>query len=94
LLADLPTVAEAGVPGYEVVSWFGMLAPVATPRPIVEKLRAEIVKNLQMPDVRERCAAVGLEIVGSTPAELSAFVRQDMAKWAKVFKDANIPRIE
>jgi len=47
-----------------------------------------------MPDVRERCAAVGLEIVGSTPAELSAFVKQDMAKWTKVFKDANIPRIE
>ncbi len=94
LLPELPTIAEAGVPGYEVISWFGMLAPAATPRAIVDKLHAEIVKSLQMPDVKERCAGVGLEIVGSTPAELSAFVRQDMAKWAKVFKDANIPRIE
>jgi tripartite-type tricarboxylate transporter receptor subunit TctC len=93
-LPELPTIAEAGVPGYEVISWFGLLAPAATPRAIVTKLHAEIVKSLQMPDVRERCAGVGLEIVGSTPTELSAFVRQDMAKWAKVFKDANIPRIE
>ena len=94
LLPELPTIAEAGVPGYEVISWFGMLAPAATPRAILAKLHAGIVKSLQMPDVRERCAAVGLELVGSTPAELSAFVRDDMAKWAKVFKDANIPRIE
>ena len=94
LLPDLPTIDEAGVPGYEVISWFGMLAPAATPRAIVDKLHAGIVKSLQMPDVRERCAAVGLELVGSTPAELSAFVRTDMAKWAKVFKDAHIPRIE
>jgi tripartite-type tricarboxylate transporter receptor subunit TctC len=94
LMPELPTIAEAGVPGYEVVSWFGMLAPAATPRPILAKLHAEIVKSLQMPDVRERCAAVGLEIVGSTPAELTAFVKEDLAKWAKVFRDANIPRID
>jgi tripartite-type tricarboxylate transporter receptor subunit TctC len=94
LLPELPTIADAGVPGYEVISWFGMLAPAATPRPIVDRLHAQIVRSLQMPDVKERCAAVGLELVGSTPAELNAFVRQDMAKWAKVFRDAHIPRIE
>lgn len=94
LLPEVPTIAEAGVPGYEVISWFGMLAPARTPEPIVSKLNAEFVKILQMPDVKERTSTVGLEIIGSTPEQMRAFIKEDIPKWAKVFKEANIPRVE
>lgn len=93
LLPEAPTIAEAGVPGYEVISWFGFLAPARTPDPIVRKLNTEVVKSLQMPDVKERCATVGLEIVGSTPEQMRTFVKQDITKWAKVIRDAKIPRM-
>ena len=93
-LPELPTIAEAGLPGYEVISWFGMLAPARTPSPIVSKLSGEIVKTLQLADVRERCTNVGLEIIGSTPEQMAAFVKEDIAKWAKVFEDAKIPGVD
>jgi len=87
---DLPTVAEAGVPGYEVTVWFGLVAPAGTPREIVAKLNAEVLRILAMPDVRERFLAQGVEPLGSTPGEFAAHIRAQMDKWAKVVRDAGV----
>jgi tripartite-type tricarboxylate transporter receptor subunit TctC len=87
---DLPTVAEAGVPGYEVTVWFGLVAPAGTPREIVTKLNAEVLKILAMPDVRERFLALGVEPLGSTSDEFAHYIRAQMDKWAKVVKDAGV----
>jgi tripartite-type tricarboxylate transporter receptor subunit TctC len=90
LAPDIPTVAEAGVPGYEVTVWFGLVAPAGTPREIVQKLNAEVVKILAMPDVRERFLAQGVEPVGSTPEQFGEHIRGQMAKWSKVVQDAGV----
>jgi tripartite-type tricarboxylate transporter receptor subunit TctC len=87
---DIPTIAEAGVPGYEAVQWFGLLAPAATPREIVSRLHGETVRALQAVDVRSRLSADGADPVGSTPEEFAAFIRSETAKWAKVVKQAGI----
>jgi len=89
-LPDVPTLAEAGVPGYESVQWYGVLAPAGTPRDIVARLHTEIAKSLRSGDVRERLAADGAEPVGSTPQEFAAFIRAEIDKWAKVAKAAGI----
>ncbi len=86
----LPTVAELGFPGYEVVGWFGWLAPAKTPRDIVARLNAEIVKALNMPDVRERLLSQSSEPVGNSPREFGAFVKSESEKWAGVIKRGNI----
>jgi tripartite-type tricarboxylate transporter receptor subunit TctC len=90
LAPDVPTVSEAGVPGYEVTVWFGLVAPAGTPREIVQKLNAEVTKILAMPDVRERFLAQGVEPVGSTPEQFGDHIRSQMAKWAKVVHDAGV----
>ena len=90
LAPDVPTVAEAGVPGYEVNVWFGLVAPAGTPREVVLKLNAEALKILAMPDVRERFLAQGVEPVGSTPEQFGEHIRSQMAKWAKVVRDAGV----
>jgi len=90
LVAELPTVAEAGVPGYEVTVWFGLVAPAGTPRDIIMKLNAEALKILAMPDVRERFLAQGVDPVGSTPEQFGEHIRSQMAKWAKVVQDAGV----
>ncbi len=90
LVADIPTVAEAGVPGYEVIVWFGLVAPAGTPREVVQKLNAEVLRILAMPDVRERFLAQGVEPVGSTPEQFGDHIRVQMAKWAKVVADAGV----
>jgi len=90
LTPDVPTVAEAGVPGYELSVWFGMVAPAGTPKEIVQKLNAEVIKILAMPDVRERFLAQGVEPQGSTPEQFAEHIRSEMAKWAKVVKDAGV----
>ena len=87
---DLPTVAEAGFPGYEVVGWFGWLAPAKTPRPIVARLNAEIVKALKAPDVRERLLSQSTEPVGNSQQQFSAFLKSERDKWAGVIKRAGI----
>jgi len=87
---DIPTIAEAGVPGYEVVQWFGVLAPVNTPRDIIAKLHAGIVRAVQDPAIRERFISDGAETVGSTPEAFAAVIRADLSKWSKVIKDAGI----
>ena len=87
---DLPTVSEAGVPGYEVDVWFGFAAPAGTPQPIIDKLNSEIVQILRMPDVKEKFAAQGVDVVGSTPQQFAAHLKDQSAKWAKVVRDAGV----
>ena len=89
-LPEIPTVAEAGYPGFEAVSWFGLFLPAGAPAAIVNKLHQETMKVLAQADMRARFTQLGLDIVGSTPAELAATVKTDVAKWAKVIKDAGI----
>jgi tripartite-type tricarboxylate transporter receptor subunit TctC len=86
----LPTIAEAGLPGYESVQWYGLLAPGATPREIIARLQEAATRATQDAAIRKRFLDDGVEPVGSTPEEFAALIRSDMAKWAKVVKDANI----
>jgi len=87
---DIPTMTEAGLPGYEVTSWQGIFAPAGTPPAIVARLNTEIVKILNMPDVRERMETLGVEPVANTPEEFAAFQKGEIAKWAKVVKEGNV----
>ena len=87
---NLPTIAEAGVPGYAVDVWYAMLAPAGTPRPVLEKLNAAVTKILHSADVTTKFAALGLEPVGQDLAATDAYVKSEIAKWAKVVKAANI----
>ena len=86
LLPDMPTLAETGVPGFEVRSWHGAFAPAGTPRDIVNRLNAEMVKALAQPDVRERFTSQGVELVGNKPEEFAAFIQSEHAKWGKVVR--------
>jgi tripartite-type tricarboxylate transporter receptor subunit TctC len=83
---DLPTVAEAGVPGFSAVGWTALLAPAGTPKAIVDKLNAEVVRVLPLPEVKEKLAGDGSEFGRNTPAELGAFIKAEIAKWGKVIK--------
>lgn len=87
---DLPTVAEAGVPGFEIDVWHGLLAPAGTPREIVQRLHAETVKALSRDDVKQRMRAGGFDIIGDPPEKFGAFLKVEVAKWAKVVREANI----
>jgi tripartite-type tricarboxylate transporter receptor subunit TctC len=87
---EVPTIAEAGVPGYEAVQWFGVLAPAGTPREIVARVHGEIVRALNAAEVKGRLSGDGADPVGSPPEEFAAFLRAETAKWAKVVKDAGI----
>jgi tripartite-type tricarboxylate transporter receptor subunit TctC len=87
---NLPTLAESGVTGYEAMSWNGMFAPAKTPRAIITKVHAEVVKALNSPDVRERLVGLGSDPVGSTPEEFGAYVKTELARWGKVIRDNNI----
>jgi tripartite-type tricarboxylate transporter receptor subunit TctC len=89
-LPDVPTLAESGLPGFQVDAWLGMLAPGKTPPDVIAKLRAEIAKILHAPDVKSRLAVLGFEPVGNTPAQFAAFIRSEMDKWSKLIKDAGI----
>jgi len=85
---DIPTIAEQGLPGFEAVSWFALFAPAGTPKPVVDRLQVEVKKILAMPDIGAKLAEAGLDVVGSTPDELAAYQRAEIAKWAKVVKDS------
>ena len=87
---DIPTVAEAGVPGYEVSTFYGVSAPAKTPRPIIDRLHAELVRVLNAPDVRERLQGLGADPVGNTPEQYTAFMQNEIAKWGNVIKAAGI----
>jgi len=90
VLSDVPTVEEAGVPGYETTIWLGLMAPKGTPQEVVDKLNAEIKKAIDRADVKEIWAKQGAVPMTMTPAEFGAFLDKDIAKWANVVKTANI----
>jgi tripartite-type tricarboxylate transporter receptor subunit TctC len=90
---DVPTFIESGLPGFVVDSWVGILAPARTPRAIVDRLYAEVTALLQLPEVRERFAVLGIEPVGNPPDEFAAQIRADLERWGPVVKQAQI-RIE
>ena len=83
---DVPTLAESGLPGFEVGSWQGVFAPAGTPAPIVKRLNAEIVKILNMPDVSEKLGGLGAEIVADSPEEFAALVKAEVVKWSDVVR--------
>ncbi|HUP95213.1 MAG TPA: tripartite tricarboxylate transporter substrate binding protein [Burkholderiales bacterium] len=86
LLPDMPTVAEAGVPGYEAIGWFGVLVPAGTPAPIVERLNSAMLKGLAAPDARQRLSAFGGDVAVGTPEQFAAHIRTEAAKWGKLIK--------
>jgi tripartite-type tricarboxylate transporter receptor subunit TctC len=92
-LPNIPTIAEAGVPGYEYSTWYGIFAPAKTPRTLIARLNAEIVKAMETPDIKDRFTALGGDPDPGTPEELRAYMANESAKWAKIIKAANI-RIE
>ncbi len=89
-LPDIPTVAETGLPGYESAAWFGLMTPTGTPRDVIARLNKEVVAILRQPDVKERFAKDGAEVVAGTPEEFDAYIRAEAVKWAKVVKAAGI----
>jgi tripartite-type tricarboxylate transporter receptor subunit TctC len=90
LLPELPTVAEAGVPGFEATTWHGVLVTAGTPAPIVERLNVEINKLLQTADIRDKLTALGAEIVGGSPKDFADHIRREIPRWAKVVKSINV----
>jgi tripartite-type tricarboxylate transporter receptor subunit TctC len=88
--ADVPTTAEAGVPGVRISGWTGVIAPAGTPADVVNKLQREIARGLLAPDVKENLAAQGAEPVGSTPEQFTAFIKAEQAKWGKVIRESGI----
>ena len=88
VLPQVPTIAESGVPGFDISAWYGIFAPAATPPAIVQRLNAEIVKAMNAPQAKERIEASGYQIVGSTPAQLDAHVKAEIGRWAKVVRDS------
>ena len=85
---DIPTMQEAGVPGYQVTTWYGLWAPAGTPPEIVNRLQAEVVKAFAKPEVKEIWAAQGADAGGNSPAEFNTFIKAEIVKWAKVVKDS------
>jgi len=83
---DLPTMVEAGVPGYEAANWFGTVVPAKTPPAIVSRLSQEIARVLRLPNVSERLLSQGMEPVSNTPEDFSAYIKSEIAKWAKAVK--------
>ncbi len=90
-LPDVPTIAESGFAGFDLVSWYGIVAPAGTPRAIVDRLQAAIAGVLKLPDVRERLAALGSEAVGNSPDQFAAHIRAEVARWPDIVRAAGIP---
>ena len=85
---ELPTVAEAGVPGFDAIAWHGVVAPARTPQKVIARLNGDFNKVLQMPDMRERLTTLGAEIIGGAPKELTEYMRVEIPRWAKVIKES------
>ena len=89
-MPDLPTVAEAGFPGYDITSWWGVLTPTGVPKDIASRLHTEIVRILNTAEVKERLAGMGTDVVSNTPEQFSAYIKAEIAKWARMIKDTGI----
>lgn len=87
---DLPTISESGLKGYDVATWYGVLAPVGVPAPVLAKLHADLVRVIEMPDVQQRFSGEGGETVGNTPAQFTAFIADELRKWARIAKEAGV----
>jgi len=85
-LPELPTISESALPGYDFSSWYGLMVPAGTPQPVIGRLHDETVKALKLPDLQQRLASEGCDAVGSTPEQLAAYIKSEMARWAKVVK--------
>ena len=85
-MPELPTIAESALPGYDFSSWYALMVPAGTPRPIIARLHTETVKALKLPDLQQRLTSEGCEAVGSTPDELAAYIKVEMIRWAKIVK--------
>ena len=85
---ELPTLSEAGVPGFEAITWHGVVVPSATPAPLVERLNRDIVRVLRLPDLRERLESLGAEVAGGTPQDFADYIAREIPKWTKVVKDS------
>ena len=90
VLPDVPTMAESGLPGFEVSSWYGLFAPAKTPKPIVDRLQREVAAVLQLPEIRDRYQRGGFEPVGNKPEEFAQQVKADLARWNRLVKEANL----
>jgi tripartite-type tricarboxylate transporter receptor subunit TctC len=88
---DLPTIAEAALPGFEVSAWYGLIAPRDTPPAVIARIRADVVKVLAMEAVRGNFAKLGVEVIGNTPDEFALQIKRELARWGKVVKDSGIP---
>jgi tripartite-type tricarboxylate transporter receptor subunit TctC len=86
--ANLPTIAEAGVPGFDAATWHGVVAPAGTPQPIITRLNGEINRLLQSPDIKDKLTAQGAEIIGGTPQSFAAYIQAEIPKWTKVIRDS------
>lgn len=93
-MPDVPTVSEAGLPGYEVLNWFGLFAPAGTPEPIITRIYAGAAELLASPEFKQRLASEGADPVGSKPADFAVFVKAELQKWDEVAKAANIQKTE
>jgi tripartite-type tricarboxylate transporter receptor subunit TctC len=90
VMPELPTIAEAALPGYDASVWFGVFAPAGTPRPVVDRLHGEILKALQTQDLKSRMVAMGTDVSGMGPDDFSAYVRKEIPKWANLVKAAGV----
>lgn len=90
LFPDVPTLAESGMPGFEVGAWQGLMVPANTPKPVIERLNAEVMKALQTPEVRQKLALQGAEPLGSTPEAYGAYVQKELTRWASVVKQTGV----
>jgi len=90
IVPDIPTIAESGVPGFESSNWFGVFGPAGLPRPVVDRLDAELNRILADPAVRERFHALGFEVTGGHPADLTRIMQGEARKWQKVIQDAHV----
>jgi tripartite-type tricarboxylate transporter receptor subunit TctC len=93
VLPEVPTVAEAGFAGFEGGAWYGLLAPAATPRAIIERLNGEILRILKLPDIQQRLRSEAYDIYGDTPEQFAQAIRAEVAKWAPIVKQARL-RVE
>ena len=90
VLKAVPTLAESGFPGFDMVSWQALVAPAATPRLVIDKLNAEVAKVLKTPEMRERMTGLETEVVANSPEQFAQYLREETAKWSKIVKDAGI----
>jgi len=90
LLPEVPTADEAGLPNFDVTTWYGIMAPAGTPQPVIARLNAEFVKIMHSPDLKERLAGMGTDVMTSTPEEFAAYLKREIAKWGEVIRKANL----